>query len=191
MNILQLIQTDLNAPKTLRNNFGNYNYRSCETILEALKPLLAKHGCSLIIKDEMVAVGNRIYVKATATITDKDNRIIGEPATAFAREPETKKGMDEAQITGATSSYARKYALNGLFAIDDNKDPETDEHNKTAKQAEVSNEPDFRTLINNAVNHPNITAEKKEHYVKLLKSGTMPTSEATLIKICKDNNIKC
>ena len=136
---LTTIQLDLKAPKSKRNNFGNYNYRSCEDILEAVKPLLAANMCSLTLDDDVLCIGDRVYVKATATLTDH-----AEGATisthAFAREAETKKGMDESQITGTASSYARKYALNGLFAIDDTKDADTDEYKgreaprQTAKQ---------------------------------------------------------
>lgn len=123
---LSEIQSTLNAPKNLHNKFGGYNYRSCESILEALKPLLKQHNASLILNDDMVEVGGRIYVKATVTLTAKDQ---SWQSTAFARESETKKGMDESQITGAASSYARKYALNGLFAIDDTKDADaTNKH---------------------------------------------------------------
>lgn len=113
------IQKTLKAPKGQRNSFGNYNYRSCEDILEAVKPLLAKVNAVLTLSDEMVEVGGRVYVKATATISDGKETV---STTAFAREEETKKGMDSSQITGAASSYARKYALNGLFCIDDTKD---------------------------------------------------------------------
>jgi len=119
MNKLQLIQTELKAPKCQKNNFWNYKYRSCEDILEAVKPILAKQECSVVVSDEIVMIGDRFYVKATATIKSGDRQ---ESATAYAREPLDKKGMDAAQITGATSSYARKYALNWLFAIDDTKD---------------------------------------------------------------------
>lgn len=128
MEILKKIQKELKAPKSQRNNFGNYNYRSCEDILEAVKPLL--WDGILTLNDEIVEVGGRIYVKAIATITDGTNTI---SATAFAREAENKKGMDEAQITGACSSYARKYALNWLFLIDDTKDQDAinDEQPKT------------------------------------------------------------
>ena len=130
------IQKELKAPKNQRNNFGNYNYRSAEDILEALKPLLAKYECLLTISDEMVEVGNRVYVRAKATFTDSDGRSI--EITAFAREEETKKGMDGAQITGAASSYARKYALNGLFLIDDTKDPDaTNTHGKEEVKTET------------------------------------------------------
>jgi hypothetical protein len=113
------IQSELKAPKNQRNTFGNYNYRSAEDILEAVKPLLKKHGCYLTISDEMIQLGDRYYVKATVTLSKDADSI---STTAYAREEESKKGMDSSQITGATSSYARKYALNGLFCIDDTKD---------------------------------------------------------------------
>lgn len=122
MKELTTIQTRLRAPKSRRNKFGGYNYRSCEDILNAVKPLLAETGCNLTVADDIVPVGTRIYVKATATLVNE----AGETAsvTAYAREEEAKKGMDAAQITGAASSYARKYALNGLFCIDDSQDPD-------------------------------------------------------------------
>lgn len=122
MKELNIIQTRLNAPKKQYNSFGKYSYRSCEDILEALKPLLAETGCTLTISDEIVQVGERYYVKATATLKNGEGEIVTN--TAFAREPDKKTGMDEAQVTGATSSYCRKYCLNGLFCIDDNKDPD-------------------------------------------------------------------
>lgn len=116
------VQTKLKAPKGQYNEFGGYNYRSCEDILEALKPLLAEYKLFINITDEVEMNGSRYYVKATATLTDGANKVT---ATAYAREEETKKGMDGSQITGASSSYARKYALNGLLAIDDTKDSDT------------------------------------------------------------------
>lgn len=118
---LKKIQAELKAPKNQYNSFGKYNYRSCEDILEGLKPLLVKNQATLTISDEIVLIGDRYYVKATAKLIDIEK---GESieSSAFAREDETKKGMDLAQVTGSTSSYARKYALNGLFAIDDTKD---------------------------------------------------------------------
>lgn len=132
MKELIAIQSELKAPKNQRNNFGNYNYRSAEDILEAVKPLLKKHACSMTVSDEIIEVGGRIYVKATATIKSEKE---AETATAYAREEETKKGMDAAQITGSASSYARKYALNGLFLIDDTKDPDaTNTHGKEEKK---------------------------------------------------------
>ena len=124
------IQCELVATKGQYNNFGKYSYRSCEDILEAVKPLLDKYKVAIVIKDDIVLVGDRFYVKATATLIDSET---GESVevSAFARESADKKGMDSSQVTGATSSYARKYALNGLFAIDDNKDADaTNTHGK-------------------------------------------------------------
>lgn len=120
---LQTVQHQLKAPKGQKNDFGGYKYRSCEDIVEAVKPLLYSNQLVLTLTDEVVEMGSRYYVKATAKIHDTDSKenII---TTAFAREEENKKGQDSAQITGAASSYARKYALNGLFAIDDTKDPD-------------------------------------------------------------------
>lgn len=120
MKELALIQSRLKAPKGQYNSFGKYKYRSCEDIVEAVKPLLAEQGCALMMSDELVYVGDRYYIKATVTIQNGN----GEQAqcTALAREEEEKKGMDASQITGTASSYARKYALNGLLAIDDTKD---------------------------------------------------------------------
>ena len=140
---LGIIQQDLIAPKNQYNSFGKYNYRSCEDILEGLKPCLKKVKAAITISDDIVLVGDRFYVKATATLWDaeSDAKISN---TAWARESEDKKGMDASQVTGATSSYARKYALNGLFAIDDVKDADTrDNRQKEAeeqKQAEVKAE---------------------------------------------------
>jgi hypothetical protein len=128
--MLAQIQSMLKAPKGNYNSFGKYKYRSCEDIVEAVKPILALHDCHLILSDDVLLVGDRIYIKATATIY-KGAEVIGQ-AAAFAREAETKKGMDDSQITGTASSYARKYALNGLLAIDDTKDADTDED--TAKR---------------------------------------------------------
>lgn len=129
---LLAIQTKLKAPKGQYNSFGKYSYRSAEDILEAVKPLNAEQGLLLTITDEIKEVGGRIYVVATATVSDGTDEL---KVSAFAREPENKKGMDESQITGATSSYARKYALNGLYAIDDNKDADTDEHKQQQENA--------------------------------------------------------
>jgi len=130
---LETIQKTLKAPKNQRNNFWNYNYRSLEDIMEAVKPLL--NWLALVVKDEIVEVAGRIYVKATAILTDGENTI---EVSAFAREAEHKKWMDEAQLTWATSSYARKYALNGLFAIDDTKDADTNEYNVAPRKENVA-----------------------------------------------------
>lgn len=121
------IQHELKAPKDQHNGFGNYNYRSLENILESVKPLLSEAGLSIVIGDDIVEVGGRVYVKATATLSDGTASISN---TAFAREDESKKGMSEAQVTGACSSYARKYAVQGIFAIDDSKDPDTESYQR-------------------------------------------------------------
>jgi hypothetical protein len=124
------IQNELKAPKSNFNSFGKYRYRSAEDILTAVKPLLAKYSCTMTITDEVVFIGGRFYIKATATITDEEGNT--ESVSAFAREDESKKGMDGSQITGTASSYSRKYCLNGMFLIDDTKDADTDEfHNQT------------------------------------------------------------
>ena len=137
MKELIAIQSELKAPKSQFNRFGGYKYRKAEDILEAVKPLLAKQKCTLIITDDVVLIGNRIYVKATATIKNEKGEC--ETTNGWAREEETKKGMDGSQITGASSSYARKYALNGLFAIDDNADSDTtnDVQHQTQQQAKT------------------------------------------------------
>lgn len=132
MEKLAKIQKELKATKDQFNKFGGYAYRSAESILEAVKPLL--EGAVLTLQDDIVLIGERYYIKATAIFKDGD---FTESTTAYAREPETKKGMDEPQITGTASSYARKYALNGLFCIDDNKDADTEEyHNQTKVEVE-------------------------------------------------------
>lgn len=139
MEKLTKIQYELKAPKKQYNSFGKYNYRSCEDILDALKPLLNKYNASVIIADDILQIGTRFYVKATATFIDNETGQ-QKSATAFAREPETKKGMDESQITGTASSYARKYCLNGLFLIDDTKDADTDE-NRNEREGRQQKQP--------------------------------------------------
>lgn len=148
---LMNIQNELKAPKGQFNKFGGYKYRSCEDILEAVKPLLTKYKCALTISDSIENIGARFYVKATATIidTESDNSF---SVSALAREAEQKKGQDESQITGTASSYARKYALNGLFCIDDTKDADTDEYTERTKKAEKkpaqkSNELTYREKV--------------------------------------------
>jgi len=136
MKELIYIQRDLKAPKGQYNSFGRYKYRSAESILEAVKPLLSANACTLTVTDEMVLVGNRIYVRATATLKNEAGET--EQTTAYAREEDTKKGMDASQVTGAASSYARKYALNGLFCIDDTKDADTDEYHKQQQAAQAA-----------------------------------------------------
>jgi len=134
MDVLRKIQVELKAPKGQYNSFAKFSYRSCEDILEAVKPLLAKYEATLVLNDELVQIGDRYYVRATAVFGAKDSEQVLK-VQAFAREPDEKKGMDEPQITGTASSYARKYALNGLFLIDDTKDPDTDEYAKTTGKA--------------------------------------------------------
>lgn len=125
------IQTELKAPKNLYNSFGKYKYRNVESIQEALKPLLKEYGLYTTLSDEVVEIGGRIYIKAIATITDGNDNIA---VSAYAREADSKKGMDDAQVTGATSSYARKYALNGLFLLDDTEDADADNYPKETKK---------------------------------------------------------
>ncbi len=131
------IQNELKAPKSKYNSFGKFSYRSCEDILEAVKPLLKVKDLIMTISDEAVNVGDKNYIKATVTITDGDKSM---SVSALAREAEDKKGMDDSQITGTASSYARKYALNGMFLIDDTKDADTDEYKKATKKAEPKEE---------------------------------------------------
>ena len=125
------VQATLNAPKGQYNSFGKYSYRNCEDIMGAVKPLLAEHGLVQFVSDEIVQVGDRFYVKATVTVTDGS---MSHSVSALARESLTKKGMDDAQVTGSTSSYARKYALNGMYNIDDAKDADTNEYREQARQ---------------------------------------------------------
>ncbi len=134
---LKKIQETLKVPKTLRNDFGGFNYRSCESILEALKPLEKEYDVMLVMSDDIVMVGERYYIKATARLYDTEASDVAPiEATAYAREPQNKKGFDESQITGAASSYARKYALSALFLLDDVKDADTDEYQNGGKTAE-------------------------------------------------------
>jgi len=138
------IQSELKAPKGQYNSFGKYKYRSCEDILEAVKPLLVKYDAVLTISDEIVEIGGRVYVKAVATLRCGENCYTN---TAYAREPAEKKGMDEAQVTGTASSYARKYCLNGLFLIDDTKDADTDENYIQTRGAERITEAQLKGLV--------------------------------------------
>lgn len=131
------VQQKLKAPKGQYNSFGGYNYRSCEDILEAVKPICAEHSMLLNLSDEIVNVGERYYIKATAKLYDLESDAVIS-STALAREAQTKKGMDDSQITGTASSYARKYALNGLLNIDDTKDADTDEYRKNSQKAETA-----------------------------------------------------
>ncbi|AGN51414.1 essential recombination function protein [Vibrio phage jenny 12G5] len=152
------VQATLNAPKSNFNSFGKYNYRSCEDIMGAVKPLLAEHGLVQFVSDEIVLIGDRYYVKATVTVT---NGTDSHSVSALARESLTKKGMDDAQVTGSTSSYARKYALNGMYNIDDSKDADTNEFRQQA--------------TNNAQNHVKTVAID---FDKILSEFTNKASSA-------------
>mgnify|MGYP002511153624 CR=1 FL=1 len=139
MKELITIQAELKAPKNQRNEYGGYNYRSAEDILEAVKKILPKVGCYLTITDNIEVFGERVYVAATATLTNSEGKSIS--TKAYAREAAVRKGQDESQITGSTSSYARKYALNGLFCIDDTKDPDvTNKHGKENEKENKNND---------------------------------------------------
>ena len=155
------IQSELKAPKGQYNSFGKYNYRSCEDILEGVKPLLAKHGLVLTIQDSIDLIGDRFYVKATATITDGKEEL---STSAYARESLDKKGMDASQVTGATSSYARKYALNGLLAIDDTKDADTMDNSKKPMQQTQETVYNWQTLKARAI-QGGISEDDLVHYV--------------------------
>lgn len=154
MKALLNVQNELKAPKNQYNDFGKYKYRSAEDILEAVKPLLKKYDLTLTLSDTIIQVGGRVYVEAMAHITNGEESTY---VTAYAREPEAKKGMDESQITGTASSYARKYALNGLFLIDDTKDADTNQYKEQTTKAEpeqfvdeiisTRNAKDLKTLL--------------------------------------------
>lgn len=179
MQALKKIQQELKAPKSQYNNYGRYAYRSAEDILEAVKPLLAKYDAELTLTDDIIEVSGRIYVKATALLKGNDETE-SITVTAFAREPAEKKGMDESQITGTASSYARKYALNGLFLIDDNKDadgidpPQANE--QPAQQAQSG------TRVNGQARAQNATQRNTERHTAQEKiSGVMIDTLTRLI----------
>lgn len=181
--ILSKIQADLKVPKGQFNNFGKYNYRSCEDIVEAVKPLLHAEDIALLLSDEVVQVGNRIYVKATATITKGETSL---SVTAYAREAEERKGMDDSQITGTASSYARKYALNGLFAIDDTKDADTDEHTEGRKKEEAKPEKkqDKKDEIPEFTPEPPLTFDELRN--KILEAKAIPHLKNVWVKYAED-----
>ena len=137
---LQKIQERLKSPKSNYNNFGKYSYRSIEDIQEALKPVLAEYKYSLTISDDIVLIGDRYYVKSTASLCDDKGKVVAEN-TAFAREPADQKGMQPAQISGATSSYSRKYCLGGMFLLDDTKDADSHDNSKTPNYTTQQNHP--------------------------------------------------
>jgi len=161
---MQVIQAKLIAPKSKYNSFGKYNYRSCEDIVEAAKPLLHDYGYFLIMCDDIVQLGERFYVKATASIFEGDKHIAS--AHAFARESFDKKGMDDAQITGSASSYARKYALNGLFAIDDNEDADV-----------IVKEKSLPTITDERLKQAIVKIKSKEYTLEKLQATFELTAE--------------
>jgi len=180
------VQRVLVAPKNNFNNFGKYKYRSAEDILEAVKPLNAQNGLLLTLTDEPILIGDWHYIKATASITDGTNE---REVTAYARESESKKGMDHSQITGTASSYARKYALNGLYLIDDTKDADTDEHrNQTNKQQaprKQQSNPTPKPKTASATQQSEIERKAKE-YIKIQGTGTI----SALMEFLKISDIK-
>ena len=159
---LMNVQNELKVPKNNTNTFGNYKFRNAEDILEALKPLLKKHNVTVIITDDVVTTGNRYYIKATVKFIDTETGEMIE-TSALAREEETKKGFDASQITGSTSSYARKYALNGLFAIDDTKDSDTT--NKHLKDEPTLSDAQIKRLYTIS-NKAGYSADKVKNMIK-------------------------
>jgi len=178
------IQVELKAPKSQRNNFGNYNFRNCEDILEALKPLLLREKIIIQLSDELVQTGDRFYIKATATLIDVEN---GEKhsTTAFAREELSKKGMDGSQITGASSSYARKYALNGLLAIDDTKDSDT---TNTHNNNDSKNQKKQASTEEKRKNGENYIAKNTQKYQEMI-DGFFETHNAKNIAELSNDNV--
>ena len=172
---LMQIQVELKAPKNLYNSFGKYHYRNAEGIQEALKPMEKAYGVLVTLSDDIVEVGGRVYVKATATIMDATESI---SVTAYAREAAEKKGMDDSQVTGATSSYARKYALNGLFLLDDTKDTDTEEYQAAGNQAASkttpakTSEPDYRSMLRSLIKDFNLDGNLSAHNCNLTKTST-------------------
>lgn len=177
------IQKELKVPKNQVNKFGNYRFRSAEDIIEAAKPICHKYDCSLTISDEVVLIGDRIYVKATATLTKKGGDS-SFSTTGYAREEEVKKGMDSAQITGSASSYARKYALNGLFAIDDTKDADSTNDHKD----EIGDEKRLQliTMLENTL----YDEEKKTKMANLIESYTTWDQYNKAFKVLIANQIE-
>lgn len=175
MERLLRIQQELKAPKGQYNSFAKYKYRSCEDILEALKPVLSKNSCVVILNDKIVSEGGRVYVEATATLYGQEGKSIAN-ATAYAREPESKKGNDESQITGATSSYARKYALNGLFGIDDTKDADTMDNRAEGQKQEKQT----------VAEQPSTAYMMSDHLVRIKNCRTVPELNECLEAIKKE-----
>src|SRR5574344_760601 len=165
MKELLQIQSELKAPKGQFNAYGKYKYRSCEDILEAVKPILKKCNCTLLLSDSLIYVGERYYIKATATLVNAEGKSVS--TEAYAREEETKKGMDASQITGASSSYARKYALNGLLCIDDNKDSDTTNTGDNTPAAPAKASKEDNAEVEKAIAEIN-AAKSKDELVKAI-----------------------
>ena len=186
---LNHIQANLNAPKNLFNKFGNYKYRNLEGIFEGLKPLLKETGCTVTVSDEIVCVNEMNYIKATATLSNGTDDSIC--VTGWARESVSRKGMDDSQITGATSSYARKYAMNGLFAIDDTKDADSmDNTNHETKPKKTTRAP------NKAKQNEELSDSQKAEILKLIKSvekgyGVSVLASLNSGKIHRGNYVDC
>lgn len=178
---LVTIQSKLKAPKGQYNSFGKYNYRSCEDILENARPLANENSCVIVLNDDIKEVAGRYYVEATATLFDADS---GEEisAKAMAREPENKKGNDESQITGASSSYARKYALSALFALDDTKDADTMDNRETAQiKKQVPRQIDEKTKhLTNVFSKMKKHNADKNSILKIMKEKYNKTSSKDL-----------
>ena len=172
------IQKELKAPKGQRNDFGKYNYRSCEDILEAVKPLCYKNKVTLVLTDNLVNMGDRYYIRAMAILYDTESET-EISNTAYAREEETKKGMDASQITGTASSYARKYALNGLFNIDDTKDADTNEYHKQTTKTET------KTNVSVKGKEVMITDKQKEMIKGLCENDETKKAFAEYLKTIK------
>ncbi len=189
------IQTTLKAPKGQFNKFGNYKYRNCEDILESLKPLLSDNKVVVLLSDDIVAVNNRIYVKATATLkdTESDEKI---ETTAFAREEETKKGMDGSQITGSASSYARKYALNAMFAIDDTKDSDTTNQGQNENKGNAKNDTAGEKKEKKDFNRDTVIEWLDKKYAdcdpdtKTFLKEKLKFMKKSSFKFCKDEELK-
>lgn len=184
-NILAKIQAELKVPKSQFNKFGNYKYRKAEDILEAVKPLLSKEGYYIILTDNIIEVGGRIYVQATATVSNGSEQFV---STGFAREEESKKGMDGSQVTGASSSYARKYALNGLFAIDDTRDSDETNTHEDPPKTSMYNHKDLGTkekpLITNAqfkIACDRLKIGDYEVYQKVIDSYSLESKQQSIL----------
>lgn len=186
---LMNIQQELKAPKGQYNDFGKYAYRSCEDILEAVKPLLKKEKVVLTISDELQYIGNRYYIKATATLIDTESEATISNS-AYAREEETKKGMDGSQITGASSSYARKYALNGLFGIDDNKDSDTTNIQSKEEKEDKKASPKQIELIQKYYKGENLIKLLEVNNLEKLEDMSMEKANEIILKLKKKGEEK-